>query len=52
MAVAAKENLADQAAGKPLFFWVALLLGGFVLGLYIFAGAMIYRYGTVARPVG
>jgi predicted metalloprotease with PDZ domain len=44
--------LADQARRKPIFFWIAVLLGVVMLALYLFAGVMISRYGTVTRDSG
>jgi hypothetical protein len=52
MSVTPKQTLADQARSKPLFFWIALLVGVVMLGLYLFAGVMIARYGTVTRDSG
>jgi hypothetical protein len=52
MSVTPKQTLADQARGKPLFFWIALLVGVVMLGLYLFAGVMIARYGSVTRDSG
>src|SRR5437016_1387459 len=52
MSVKPKQSLADQARRKPLFFWIALLLGAVMLGLYLFAGVMIWRYGMVRRDFG
>jgi hypothetical protein len=52
MSVIPKQALADQARRKPLFFWIALLLGGVMLALYLFAGVMVSRYGTVTRDSG
>jgi hypothetical protein len=42
----------DQPAGKPIFFWIALLLGTAILGLYVFAGVMIFRYGGLTKDFG
>lgn len=44
--------LIDPPAGKPLFFWIAVLLGAIVLGLYVFAGVMIVRHGNLAKDFG
>jgi serine/threonine protein kinase len=44
--------MADQARRKPIFFWIAVLLGALMLTFYIFAGVMIARYGTVTRDSG
>ncbi|SRR6266404_2325207 len=52
MSVTPKQTLADQARRKPLFFWIAWLLGAVMLTLYLFAGVMISRYGTVTRDSG
>ena len=52
MSVTPKQALADQSRRKPPFFWIALLLGGVMLSLYLFAGVMISRYGTVTRDSG
>ena len=42
----------DHPADKPVFFWVALLLGTAVLGLYVFGGMMIFRYGGLRKDFG
>jgi serine/threonine-protein kinase len=42
----------DPPAGKPLFFWIVLLFGTVVLGLYVFAGVMIIRYGNFTKDFG
>lgn len=47
-----KEPWADRTRRKPLFFWIALLIGAGMLGAYLFAGAMIWRYGTLVRDSG
>ena len=52
MSVTPKKALADRARRKPLFFWIAVLLGAVMLTLYLFAGVMISRYGTVTRDAG
>src|ERR1051325_10618022 len=52
MSVAPKQALTDQARRKPLYYWIALLLGTVLLGMYLFAGLMISRYGTMAREFG
>jgi hypothetical protein len=52
MSVTPKQTLTDQARRKPLFFWIAWLLGAVMLTLYLFAGVMISRYGTVTRDSG
>ena len=52
MPLTPKQTLADQARRKPIFFWIALLLGVVMLALYLFAGVMISRYGTVTRDSG
>jgi len=43
---------ADRATKKPVFFWIALLVGAIVLGLYVFAGAMFFRYGSLTKDFG
>jgi hypothetical protein len=52
MAVKPKEALADQPRRKPLFFWIAVLLGAVMLILYLFGGVMTARYGPVTRDSG
>ncbi len=52
MSVKPKQSWADRARRRPLFFWIALLLGAGMLGAYLFAGAMIWRYGTLVRDAG
>ncbi len=34
------------------FFWGVVLVGLLMLGLYVFAGVMVYRYGAVATDYG
>jgi RIO-like serine/threonine protein kinase len=43
---------AIRLAGKHPFFWVALLVGVVLLGFYVFAGLMIFRYGTLSKDFG
>jgi hypothetical protein len=52
MSVTPKQSWADRARRRPLFFWIALLLGAGMLGAYLFEGAMIWRYGTLVRDTG
>ena len=52
MSVTSKQALADQARRKPIFFWIAVLLGVVMLAFYLFGGVMISRYGTVTRDSG
>lgn len=52
MSVPPKHTLADQARRKPLFFWIAVLLGAVLLGFYLFGGVMVARYGSVTRDSG
>ena len=52
MTVTPKQSWSDRVRRRPLFFWIALLLGAGLLGTYFFAGAMIWRYGTVWRDLG
>jgi len=52
MPVTTKQTLADQSRRKPLFFWIAVLLGSLMLGFYLFGGVMVARYGTVTRDSG
>ncbi|HEY3136061.1 MAG TPA: protein kinase, partial [Blastocatellia bacterium] len=52
MSLKPKQALADQARHKPLYFWIAVLLGAVMLGLYLFGGVMISRYGTMTRDSG
>jgi hypothetical protein len=47
-----KQTLADRARSKPLYFWIALLVGVVMMGLYLFAGVMIAWYGTETRDFG
>jgi GAF domain-containing protein len=37
---------------KPLFYWFVLATGATLLGLYVFAGWMIVRYGTIGKELG
>src|SRR5207237_10543505 len=37
---------------KNHFFWFVLLLGTTVLGLYLFAGLMIFQYGSLTKDFG
>src|SRR5262249_17540925 len=34
------------------FFWAVLLVSLLMLGLYVYAGVMVYRYGSVATDYG
>lgn len=43
---------AIRLAGKHPFFWIALFIGVLLLGFYVFAGLMIYRYGTLSKDFG
>lgn len=43
---------AIRLAGRHPFFWVALFIGVLLLGFYVFAGLMIYRYGTLSKDFG
>lgn len=43
---------AIRLAGKHPFFWVALFIGVLLLGFYVFAGLMLYRYGTLSKDLG
>ena len=52
MSVTPKPSWADRAHRRPLFFWIALLVGAGMLGAYLFAGAMIWRYGRLVRDSG
>src|SRR5258707_8425712 len=52
MSVTSNQSLGNQARRKPIFFWIAVLLGVVMLALYLFAGVMISRYGTVTRDSG
>jgi hypothetical protein len=52
MSAAPKQSLADQVRRKPLFFWIAVLLGTVLLGVYVFTAVIIWRYGTVTRDFG
>jgi len=52
MSVTPKHALADQSRRKPIFFWIALLLGAVMLAFYVFAGVMVARYGSVTRDFG
>src|SRR5206468_11093186 len=52
MSVTPKQTLADHLRRKPIFFWIAVLLGALMLSFYIFAGVMISRYGAVTRDSG
>src|SRR5438552_153289 len=52
MSVTPKQSLGDRAYRRPLFFWIALLLGALMLSVYFFTAAMIWRYGTLVRDSG
>src|SRR5579864_4564818 len=52
MSAAPQPSLADQAHPKPLFFWIVVLLGTVMVGVYVFTGVMIWRYGTTTRDFG
>jgi hypothetical protein len=43
---------AIRLAGKHPFFWTALLVGVLLLGFYVFAGLMLFRYGTLSKDFG
>ena len=47
-----KNLLPKPANGRHPFFSVALLCGAFVFGLYVFAGLMIFQYGSLGRGFG
>src|SRR5689334_17304204 len=49
MPVTPNQTFTEQARRKPIFFWVAVLLGVVMLAWYLFGGVMIARYGTVTR---
>ena len=42
----------DRATKKSVFFWIALLMGAFVIGLYVFAAVMVFRYGGLTKDFG
>ena len=48
----ARLPLVDRARSQPLFFWIVLLLGAVMLGEYLFAGAMAWRYSTDSKSYG
>ncbi len=52
MSVTARQPLAERARSKPLFFWIVLLLGTAMLGEYLLAVALTWRYGTDAIEYG
>ena len=37
---------------KHLFFWWVLIFGTLILGLYVFAGAMILKYRGMTADIG
>lgn len=37
---------------KPLFFWLACVLGTVIFGFYVFTGVMTYRYETRTASLG
>jgi eukaryotic-like serine/threonine-protein kinase len=45
-------NIALRLRSKPLFFWGVALAGAVMLGLYAFAGVMVYRYGALNEDSG
>ena len=49
MAVTREKVAAPRASGKQRFFWFVLLAGTMVFVGYIFAGVMIYRYGSFGK---
>jgi eukaryotic-like serine/threonine-protein kinase len=52
MSVIPKQSSEQHARHKPLFFWIVLFIGAVLLGLYVFGGVMIARYGTLIRDFG
>ena len=52
MPVKPKQPFVEQARHKPVFFWITLLLGAILLGLYVFSAVMISRYGALYRDFG
>ncbi len=47
------KNLpAKPANGRHPFFWIALTSGAIVLVLFVFAGSMIFQYGSLGRGFG
>jgi tRNA A-37 threonylcarbamoyl transferase component Bud32 len=42
----------DERARKPFFFWLALILGILVLAAYLFAGWIVFNYGSLIKDSG
>ena len=47
-----KDLPANPANSRHPFFWIALVSGATVLVLYVFAGLMIFQYGSLGRGFG
>ena len=45
-------NFPSTPNRKHPFFWFAILCGAVFLGLYVFTGWMIVRYGTIRKDLG
>lgn len=43
---------AIRLAGRHPFFWIALLVVVLLMGFYVFAGLMTFRYGTLTKDFG
>jgi hypothetical protein len=52
MSLTARQTLADRARSQPLFFWIVLLLGAVMLGQYLSAGVVTWRYSTDSKSYG
>jgi len=47
------KNLpAEPANSRHPFFWIAVVFGAIVLALFVFAGSMIFQYGSLGRGFG
>src|ERR1041385_3992266 len=52
MSAVSTQSSISEARSKNPYFWIALLIGAVMLGLYLSGGAMISKYGTVTRAFG
>ncbi len=52
MATAMTMPAPHESTRRHPFFWIALCIGALLLGFYLFAGLMIFRYGALSRDLG